>query len=292
MGITDTFQLQNTCLFGGPTTLRFEGEPIFRAGTYYAEVTAPDGCPQVYELDVFGEYVSSDTACINEGESYTWLGSTYDSPDRYQVLEPGADGCSDRYELLLSYNRVRQETRSTCTNDSIYIYNQRYAYDTSGTYTRVDTGLTQLGCRYEQTSTIEVTDRDTVRRDTIINIGELLFGEQVQAVGQQVTVRDSLDACARTVWTVRMPSGVAERATATLSLVPNPATTSTMLRYDDGVAGHQVVVRSLLGQELWRSTQQPRLTLDVSNYPAGVYTVQVLDDAGRLRASRPLVVVR
>lgn len=272
------FQFPSYCLGRGGDTYFF-GQEALRPGTY-TSTQMVNGCPRTYSIEAFGSYftVGETPVCIDTNEVYDWNGMLLTERGTYYQNRPDTLGCMIPYAIQIqqrNYNLMMFDT--ICQGETYWFDNEEIQFDLAGDYQNLAV-VTNL-CRDTLRQNLTVLPGDTLRVDTLVTIGEDLFGTMISANGQVVLVPNT-DVCTYTAYTATVVSSIEDQPDADkLSLSPNPASEEVVLRYPRGFATAQDVrlmdaAGRILHSTVWPAGQLS-LTLEVASLPAGVYVIWV-----------------
>jgi hypothetical protein len=309
------FWINSTCLptsstatldacdsFTWPTT----GITYTATGIYADTLVNAAGCDSIDILDLTIYNSTDSTFAVDTCESYTWsvTGMTYTTSGIYADTLPNIFGCDSLVTLDLT---LRAPSTSTLTADACENYTLNgITYDSSGTYVQTLTNV--AGCDSTLTLTLTVSSVDTAVSFSAGTLSAMPgftyqwvncdsgFVAVAGATGQTFTPTASGNyavvvtsgACEDTSGCHNVVVvGLAQDVWATLSIFPNPAQSQVTIT---GLTGsNTIIVVNALGQVVSQHTSAGATQLlDVSQLPAGVYTLRVLNDAGA--TTRKLVV--
>ena len=258
---------------------------VDRAGEFTETLDLPGGCTETLRVSSLSLRDSVLRLCTPapNNDPVQWHGELYDqSGIYYDTITTGA--CAGVYRLELS-NRVVNDDPSdyaACTGIAVQVGPQSYTFDTAGIYTVQDSFQLNGTCFFVTRRTVAVAARDTVRIDTVVSLGQVLFGVPVDSFGQVVYRRvDDGSPCGLSyAYTAVLSNSVANLSAGSIRLQPNPTPGEITVRFSSefrsAIDGVHLDLIDLSGRvvPLGRYAAS-QVKLDLRDYVGpGVYTIR------------------
>jgi hypothetical protein len=155
--------------------------------------------------DCITPIVQREDVCLEPGVTFMWNGQAIDTPGFYEAISTSPSACDQIEYLQAGQSATIRATE--CFLEGASIPFQDTSFSLPGTY--VFNSVDAAGCA--QLEELTITPPDTFRLDTMVLLGEILFGEEVVSNGQQITTsRDVADCTEIFVYTISLVSSTSQ----------------------------------------------------------------------------------
>ena len=274
-------------------------------GTYMDTVKTAEGCDSVVTLtltvaDVINISVY-DTIC--QGESFTFEGKEYSETGTYPVQFQSAAGCDSIRTLYLTVGQLYKDTiHASICQGGIYSENG-FSETEAGLYTLTKTSI--FGCDSVVVLNLSVTDLDTIRVDTLIQVADLPYfypntqityplSTEPGVYVDTISVKGKDYQCDYILihrLTVEGGQGVNDNVIGSITLQPNVINVGESVVATGNFAGQTITVDvyDMVGHCVSHeqiSSQSVRID---AFHVAGLYTIRITDEQGNPFIGRVIV---
>ena len=230
--------------------------------------------------------------CLPDGDTLTVAGRDITARGRYTLARANDGGdCPDSLHLVVlapGATYVDTAVRRYCLAEAERRFGPRPRFEAPGRYTLHEALSTAQGCQLYRESTIEIADFETHRRDTAVALGSMLFGQPVEAIGQEVRTfapRDDGGCADLVIYVVTGTVGASAPAELRDVLIyPNPLARELYVEAlpADGSTTRLEVV-DLAGRVVLTAELDPRRraqSVSVDALASGAYFIRLIRDGG------------
>lgn len=267
------------------------------SGTYMDTVRTAEGCDSIVTLTLTVSDVINiavyDTIC--QGESFTFEGKQYSETGTYPAQFQSAAGCDSVRTLYLTVAPLYKDTiHASICQGGIYSENGFEATE-AGWYTNTKTSI--FGCDSITILDLVVTDLDTIRVDTLIQVADLPYfypntqityplSTEPGVYTDTISVKGKDYQCDYILihrLTVEGGQGVNDNVIGSVSLQPNVIRVGETVMATGNFAGSTVTVDvyDMVGHCIKHEQVRNDHAIHISGFNvAGLYTVRITDEQG------------
>lgn len=144
-------------------------------------------------MDCLAPSISRGYVCLEMGEIFNWIGQVIDAPGIYVDTLLSSSSCNEIAYLHVGQPSIQQLDDCFLDGRSIPLGDTSYVNPGTYLFSQVDAS----GCA--QLEELTITAPDTFRIDTTVQLGEILFGEEVTSNGQQISTTREAGGCTEVV---------------------------------------------------------------------------------------------
>jgi len=278
----------------------FGSQILFSSGSYSQVIPNASGCDSTIYLHLVVNNSSYNSVAVTSCGPYTFNGTVYGFSGTYFTIFPSANGCDSAVDLDLSVVITSSSTQ-TATSCKSYIYNGQ-TYTTSGVY--LDTFTNIYGCDSVVTLNLTITSPNTnISQSGIIlsvpstplatyqwincstgntPIAGATATSYTPIVNGSYAVIVSVNGCADTsICKAVVGVGINDfQNENAITIYPNPIQDNISVDIKNGNDEIEIVVRNVVGQEMYRKKylRINHLDISTSTWAAGSYLISIQQD--------------